>query len=366
MVWWTYAGYFIAIWVLSVVRPRPVDKKDQFPQISMVITACNEERQIAQKIENSLSLEYPKDKLEIIIVSDASTDATETIVRSYAGRGVTLLPLLERRGKHSGQRRGIQIAQGEILVFTDATTFLERDALSKIVRSYADSTVACVSGIDRPETAGGELAGEGAYVKYEMKLRAFEGSVDSIVGASGCFFSARKSLCSDWIDNLSSDFYIPIMAKLNGFRAILDPEAIGAYRVVVEAAKEFDRKVRTVVHGLEVLFHFKTAMNPFRCGLFAFSIISHKLCRWIVPFALVVAFASNAFLATAGRFYKVALAAQMAFYCLALAGYLVRGLRGIVLFRIPFFFAMVNISIVVAWYKYLSGAKYVVWESTRR
>jgi len=365
-VWWAYIGYFVTMWILSVVRPRSVNKKDYFPQISVIITAYNEEKRIAQKIENSLSLDYPKNKLEILVVSDASTDTTDTIVKSFAARNITLLTVSARKGKHSAQHWGIQAAVGEIMVFTDATTFLERDALLKIVRSYADSSVGCVSGEDRPETAGGELAGEGAYVKYEMKLRSFEERVDSIVGASGCFFSVRKSLCNAWIDDMSSDFYMPIVAKMNGYRAVVDHEAVGVYRVVNDSSREFERKVRTVVHGLEVLFHFKGIMNPFKYGGYAFQMISHKLCRWLVPFALIMAVAANLALVNHGWFYQLALAAQALLYLLALAGYLIRGLQRFSPFKIPMFFSMVNLSILVAWYKYLSGAKCVVWESTKR
>jgi len=366
MVLWAYVGYFATMWILSVVRPKTVNRKDWFPQISLIITARNEEKRIAQKLENSLTLEYPKDKLEIIVASDASTDATETIIKSFADRGVKLLTVPVHKGKHFAQHQGVLAAISDIVVFTDATTFLERDALSKIVRSYADSRIGCVSGEDRTETAGGEPAGEASYVRYEMKLRGFESRVGSSVGASGCFFSTRKSLCNNWVDDLSSDFYLPIIAKMRGFRAVIDPDAIASYRVVNDPSHEFERKVRTVVHGIDALFHFKGIMNPFKHGGYSFQIMSHKLCRWLVPFGLITAFAANIPLMYQGWFYQFTLAAQMLLYLLALACYFIRGLQRFSPFKFPFFFSMVNLSILVAWYKYLSGDKYVAWVSTKR
>ncbi len=363
---WAYVGYFLAAWLISRINPKPVDKEEWFPPVSLIITAYNEENRIGKKIENSLSLDYPRDKLEILVVSDASSDATESIVATFAGRGVKLLAIPERHGKHYAQGRGIQAASSDIIVLTDATTFLEKDALAKIVRSYADPTVGCVSGEDRVDSPDGDVVGEGAYVKYEMKLRSFENLAGSLVGASGCFFSVRKSLCAAWIDDMSSDFYMPIVARLNELRSVVDHDAIGNYRVVSDHSKEFGRKVRTVVHGLEVLFHFKRIMNPFKYGGYAIQMLSHKLCRWLVPFAMIVALITNALLAVHSMFFQIVLAAQVITYLLALAAYLVPPLQKKTLFKIPLFFVLVNLSILVAWYKYLTGYKYVVWDATKR
>ncbi|HVP07685.1 MAG TPA: glycosyltransferase family 2 protein [Candidatus Acidoferrum sp.] len=363
---WAYVGYFLATWLMSRIYPKPVHKENWFPQVSLIITAYNEASRIGKKIGNSLDLEYPRDKLEIIVVSDASTDATESIVKTFADQGVKLLAIPVRHGKHYAQGRGIQAAVSDIVVLTDATTYLEKDALSKIIRSYADPTVGCVSGEDRVDSPDGDVVGEGAYVKYEMKLRSFENLAGSLVGASGCFFSVRKSLCSAWIDDMSSDFYIPIVARMNGLRAVVDHEAIGNYRVVSDHSKEFGRKVRTVVHGLEVLFRFRRIMNPFKYGGYAIQMISHKLCRWLVPFAMIIALVTNALLAAHCTFFQVILAVQVIMYLLALAAYIIPPLQKSGPFKIPLFFVLVNLSVLVAWYKYLTGYKYVVWDATKR
>ena len=366
VIFWAYLGYPLALWLISLVHVKKIAKQDWYPPVTVIITAYNEGKRIANKIDNTLALEYPKDKLNIIVVSDASTDRTDEIVRSYTDRGVKLLRIAERHGKHYGQGHGIQMASTDIVVLTDATTFLKGDAVAKMVRSYADPTVGCVSGEDRIEETNDGSAGEGAYVKYEMKLRSLENKVGSLVGASGCFFSVRKYLCDHWIGDMSSDFYMPIVTRMYGLRAVVEHEAIGYYRVLVNPDKEFMRKVRTVVHGLEVLFEFKEMLNVFKYGTYTLQMVSHKLCRWLVPFAMIALLVANPFLLQHGLFYQALLAGQALLYLMALLGYLLRPLQQVSLFKIPLFFVMVNLSILVAWWKYLTGQKYVVWDATKR
>lgn len=366
LVFWTYFGYPIALRLLASRVSRPVDRKDICPDVSIVITAYNEEKRIAQKIENALALDYPRERMDILVVSDGSSDATEEIVRSYAGRGVRLLALPERHGKHYGQGRGIEAAQNDIVILTDATTYLESDGVRKIVRNFADESVGCVSGEDRMQSAGASSSGEGLYVRYEMMLRSQESAVGSLVGVSGCFFAVRKSLCRDWIDNMSADFYMPIIAYQRGFRTVLESEAIGYYEVLHEPHKEFLRKVRTVVHGLEVLFHFKGIMNPVKYGTYAWQMASHKLSRWLVPLYLIIIFLANVMLADYHAFYTATMLLQIFFYGLAVTAYFLPPLKNFTLFRVPLFFVMVNASILVAWYYFLIGKEFILWEPTKR
>lgn len=368
VVGWTYVGYFITLLILSAFMKRPVQKAEQTPPVTLVITAWNEERRIERKICNSLEIDYPRGQLHIIVVSDGSTDGTDDIVRSFADHGVKLLRVPKRTGKHFGQRQGIEAAESDIIVLSDATTFLEPLAVRKIVENFADPTVGVVSGEDRVEIEdSGEISGEGAYVRYEMKLREYEARVGGLIGASGCFFAIRKELAmKTWVDDMSSDFFMPIVAQLNGMRTVNEPEAVGVYRVVPDPSKEYMRKVRTVLHGLEVLFHFKSVMNPFKHGFFAFQIISHKLMRWLAPITLLAAFITSTNLVDGHPFYKFVFIVQVAFYGLALLGRLVPRLQNNALFRIPFFFVMVNVSIIEAWWQYIRGEKQVIWEATKR
>ncbi len=365
-IFWSYIGYPIFMFICSKLVKRPLVSKEWLPEVTLVITAHNEERRIAQKLDNALELDYPPDKLRILVVSDASTDATDEIVGTFAGRGVGLLRIPERNGKHFGQGRGIAAAATEIIVLSDATTFLDKNAIRLMVQNYADPAIGCVSGCDAIRDHEDSSAGEGAYVRYEMALRRLESKVTSIIGASGSFFSVRKSMCDAWIDDMSSDFYLPIVCYLRGYRSILDERSIGYYSVLHDPAREYQRKLRTIVHGFEVFFHFKRALNPLRYGLFSIQLLSHKLCRWLVPFALIAAFVTNAALLQAGLLFEIAFVLQVSLYVLALAAYFIKPVQNLTTFKIPLFFVMVNSSILVAWYKYLTGTKYVVWKATER
>lgn len=363
---WSYAGYPLFLLICSQFIRRTTFLNQWEPEVTVVITAHNEEKRIAQKIENTLALDYPSDKLNVIVVSDASTDGTEEIVRNYVSRGVTLKIIPERRGKHYGQGMGVASSPTELVVLTDATTFLKSDAVRFIVENYADPTIGCASGCDDVKEQPGSSVGEGAYVRYEMALRRLESRVSSLIGASGSFFSVRKSLCDTWIDDMSSDFYMPITCYMKGYRSVLDERAIGYYTVLHDPAREFQRKLRTIVHGLEVLFHFKQVLNPFKYGLFSIQLLSHKLCRWLVPFAMIAALVSNILLLAHGVAYQMIFVLQLTIYCLAAAAYVYRPIQNLTLFKIPLFFVMVNLSILLAWYKYLRGEKYVVWKATER
>jgi cellulose synthase/poly-beta-1,6-N-acetylglucosamine synthase-like glycosyltransferase len=366
LIFWTYFGYWLGLKVLASIHIKEVKKMAYFPEASLIVAVYNEEKNIIAKVENCLALDYPGNKLEIIVVSDGSTDDTENIVRSFSDRGVKLLALPERQGKHFSQHKGIEIAGSDIMVFSDATTFLEKDAVKNIVGNFADPEIGCVSGLDKIAGADSSSHGEGAYVKYEMKLRALESAVNSLVGVSGSFYAVRKKLCRDWISNMSSDFYLPILAYMDGYRTVLEEKAIGYYRILDEVEKEFARKVRTVVHGMEVLFKFKKVLNPFKYGLYACQMFSHKLSRWLVPLYLMVAFLVSLLLAGGSGFFLTVLLMQIAFYMLALIGYLAANVKSNPIFRIPLFFVMANFSIIIAWYGFIKGRDYVLWEPTRR
>ena len=223
-----------------------------------------------------------------------------------------------------------------------------------------------VSGWDQARGENLAQSGEGAYVRYEMKLRELEGQVGSLVGASGCFFAIRKELAREWIDDMSSDFYMPIIAHMNGYRTIPEKEAIGYYELAGDPQKEFSRKVRTVLHGIEVLFRYKEIMNFFRYGGYSLQMISHKLMRWLAPFALLVLLVANLSLLDDGTIYRLAMAGQLTLYIMAGIAALYPALQRIIFFKVPFFFVMVNVSIILAWVQYFKGEKQVVWEATQR
>lgn len=365
MAFFAYIGYPLSLKLISKFRKYEIKKRYITPGVTIVISAYNEEKRIRAKIENTLALEYPKDRMQVIIVSDGSTDSTNQILREYEEKGIELIELWERKGKESGQNEAIKRARGDILVFSDVATTLDRDGLLEIVANFYDPEIGCVSSVDKL-LVNGDRGGEGFYVKYEMWLRDLESSVKSVVGLSGSFFAARKEVCFDFSTNMQSDFKTLLNSMKIGLRGISDPRAIGYYPDIKDKSKEFNRKVRTVVRGLTVFFNHLEFVNIFKFGLFSYMYVCHKLLRWIVPIFLLIAFFSGIYLIESAYVYKILSAFQFAFYMLAFTGIANPELNKVKLMKIPSFFVMVNISIVVAWLKYLKGERIVLWQSSIR
>jgi cellulose synthase/poly-beta-1,6-N-acetylglucosamine synthase-like glycosyltransferase len=363
---YAYVGYPLVLYLLSLIWKHPVKSASIFPTVSYIVTAYNEEGRIRQKIENCLQQDYPRDRLEIIVASDCSTDGTDAIVQAFETKGVRLVRAAERKGKEAVQRLAVASTTGEILVFSDVATSLTADGLSRIVCSFADDSVGCVSSVDRFIDADGKLSGEGAYVKYEMFLRRLETEVNTLVGLSGSFFAARRTVCKHWAEDLQSDFNTLLNSIRCGLRGVSDPEAVGYYRNLADERKEYERKVRTVLRGIAVLMSSLPLMNPFRYGLFAWQLFSHKLCRWLVPFGMITAFTTNLFLVPHAPIYGMLFAVQLCFYGLAIIYTWVHWLPRTGLWRLPSFFVLVNLSILDAWFRYWRGDRVLRWEPSKR
>lgn len=366
LILYTYFGYPVLLYLLSVFKNNPVRRESIRPRVTIIIAAHNEEGRIRGKIENTLSLNYPTERREIIVASDGSTDRTHEIVCEYKDRGVILVAPSERKGKEYAQWQAIQVATGEILVFSDVATLIGKDSLLHIVSNFHDPTVGCVSSEDEILTETETTAGEGFYVKYEMLLRRLESRVNSLVGLSGSFFAVRREICQEWANDMDSDFATVFRAVKKGYRAVSDSTAVGFYPLVSSLKREFQRKVRTVLRGISGLAGHMETLNPFRYGFFSIQVLSHKLLRWSVPLFMVSAFASNIFLAANFAFYRWLLAGQVVFYSLAVLGLLAEKFNRSILFKVPTFFTMVNITIAVAWIKYLSGHRALQWEPSKR
>lgn len=360
-VFYAYLGYPLLLWILSFFRDKPVKRLDITPSVSFIITAYNEEGRIQVKIENTLRQDYPRDKLEVLVASDCSTDKTDEIVKAYQSRGVILVRAPERRGKENAQKYALECSSGDILVFSDVATILPANAISNIVKNFNDTTIGCVSSVDKFIDKDGMISGEGAYVRYEMLLRYLETKVNSLVGLSGSFFAVRREICKHWPVGLQSDFNALLNAVQLGFRGVSDPESIGYYKNITDEKKEFDRKVRTVLRGISVLMKNLHMLNPFRYRLFSWQLFSHKICRWLVPFAMLLAFISNLFLIFRSPLYTVSLIVQLTMYMMAIAGIWRKDLL-----KIPTFLVVVNLSILDAWYKYFKGERVMSWDSSER
>jgi len=362
LVFYAYVGYPCALRALAAFRDRPVIRDERrTARVSFIITAHNEAARIEDKIQNTLEQDYPADALEILVASDCSTDGTDAIVAAHSPR-VRLVRATERRGKEAAQELALQSASGEILIFSDVATALDRDGVATMVANFADPTVGCVSSIDRFVDDDGRVSGEGAYVRYEMSLRALETRVNSLVGLSGSFFAARRAVCARWASDRQSDFSTLLRAVDLGLRGVLDPRTAGYYRNIADDRRELDRKVRTVVRGLHVLASNARMLNPLRYGLFAWQLASHKLCRWLVPVAMVLAALANAVLLPQSSFYALTMILQGAFYAVALAG-LWTNAPGL---RLPAYLLRANFAVLLAWIRFGRGERIAMWNPSDR
>jgi len=363
---YTTVGYPLLVAVIGSLRRRFQQRADIRPRVSLIIPCYNEGETLHRKISNSLQLTYPKDRLEIIVVSDGSQDSPGAIVRQFSDPVLKFLELPERRGKHHAQMIARDASTGEILVFSDASVQLDPDALEKIVSNFADPSVGCVSSEDDVVSEGTVGVGERIYVRVEMWLRRMEASAGSLVGVSGSFFAARRSLCERWHPAQSSDFFVPLHCVQQGLRTVVDPDSRGHYGVTRKERAELYRKVRTIVHGLDVFFTHLELSNPFRYGFFAVQLVSHKRFRWLVPFAALTLFISSAALWQAGTLYRVTFIAQAALYAGGALALVFGGLAPLKPLRVAGFFLLANAATLIAWLKFSIGERFVTWQPTRR
>lgn len=287
---YAYIGYpllLLPLYVRSRSREEERQKRrQQWPRVSVSLPAYNEASTIRDTLENLLAVDYPSDSLQIVVVSDASTDGTDEIVREFASQGVELTRQDQRRGKTAAENAAIPHLDGEIVVNIDATIRITPGSLKPLVRAFDDPTVGVASGRDVSIAPDGGVAnlGESGYVGYEMLVRAMETSVDSIVGASGCFYAIRKYLHRKPVDaHLSRDFAAALTAREHGYRSVSVDDAVCLVPRTRSLLREFRRKTRTMDRGLATLWSRRSLMNPFKHGRFAWMLVSHKLCRWLVP-----------------------------------------------------------------------------------
>jgi cellulose synthase/poly-beta-1,6-N-acetylglucosamine synthase-like glycosyltransferase len=365
LVIYTYVGYPLVLWALGKRRARGVLTPEMFPSVSVIIAARNEADKIRHKIAHSLALDYPQDRLEILVASDASDDGTDEIVKEYAERGVRLVRAPQRKGKENVQSLALTVATGDVIVMTDAATILEPGAITRLVENFADPTVGAVSTEDLLVDAAGNPTAEGLYVRYEMWVRRLESRFHSLVGLSGSCFAIRRSLCGRWPAMLASDFMGALHTARGGYRAIADPLALGRFVAVASSQAEMRRKIRTFLRGITVLMANLDLLNPFRYGRFAFQLASHKLLRFLAPFFLLgllltcIPVGDNWML-------HVLFWPQAGFYLLGLTAGIATGLQRYRLVRVAHYFTMVQWAMLRAWGKYALGQQQVTWEPSRR
>lgn len=369
LILYVYFGYPFLLLILSKLCPSsPVQKAEITPTVSLIIAAYNEEKVIAQKIENCLSLDYPSENLEIIVASDGSMDRTNEIVRGYAGQGVKLIALSPNQGKSSAQNQAVAEAQGDIIFFSDANVMLRPDAVRKIVSNLADVNVGCVVGkvtyINKGDTSVSQ--GEESYWRYELFLREKESKFGNFTMGSGPIMAIRRNLFQPLDSNVGEDFVLPMQVAISGYRVVYEPKAISEEILFQNThVSMFRTKVRIITKDLRGLFICRTLLNPFRYPLYAWGLISHKLLRWLAPYFLIVLFVSNILLLD-HFFYRLIFSLQLAFYSMAAAGYFwQKKNKAPRIFGIPFSFCLVNLAALVGVAKFAMGKKSGRWKPVR-
>lgn len=363
---YSYAIYPLILKLTATRHVLRANAATDLPPLTLIITAHNEEKRLREKLDNTLAIDYPKDRLEIIVASDCSTDATDSIAQEYAARGVTLVRADQHLGKEYAQLCAIRASRHDILVFSDVATQIPADALRILAGYFGDERIGAVSSEDRFISDEGKVAGEGAYVKYEMWLRALESERAGLVGLSGSFFAARKSICDEW-DTLSpSDFNTALNCAKAGLVSVSSPDVLGYYKDLKNPQKEYDRKVRTVLRGITALLRHTEVLDVKRFGLFAFQVFSHKLMRWAVPLCMLGTALTSLALYGEGWLYTLAVWVQLVFYGIAAWGWKSPAAQEKTAVRIVFFFVQVNVAIAHAWVKYLTGTRMTVWTPSQR
>lgn len=357
-----------------LLKAMPVRRKDErafhdpadLPSLSLIITAHNEQGRIREKLDNTLDIEYPEELLEVIVASDCSSDETDNIVEGYAAQGIKLVRADARKGKEYAQLCAIKQAAGSIIVFSDVATQIETDGLQRLARYFDDTAIGAISSEDRFVSQDGSIAGEGAYVKYEMWLRRLESVRAGLVGLSGSFFAARKKVCIEWDIYSPSDFNTALNTAKSGLVAVTSPDVIGIYKDVKDPGLEYRRKMRTVIRGITAIARHPEVLNPFSMGMFAFQVWSHKIMRWCVPWFMAAFLLLTLILQGQGMIYSMALIAQLGFYALALLGWLFTGLRENTLVKIIFFFVQTNLALAQATVLFMLGKRMTVWTPSKR
>lgn len=377
IVFYTYVGYGIVLYILvkikRAIKSRPLMQVDwdNLPQLTLIVAAYNEADILDEKIANTLQLKYPKDKLQLLFITDGSTDASPDVIKKYPE--VKLMHSPERRGKIHAIHRAMEEVHTAIVIFTDANTFLNENALVNIARHYADASVGAVSGEKRVkvEEVSDATAGEGFYWKYESTLKKWDSELYSVVGAAGELFSIRRDLYIPVpADTVLDDFMISMLIAADGYRIVYEPAAYAVESSSENVKEELKRKIRIAAGGIQSIIRLPQLFNLFKYPILSFQYISHRVLRWtITPFLMILALILNV-LIVAGHnniVYTLLLVCQLGFYGLSILGWFMQQRQiKIKLFFIPYYFCVMNYAVFAGMIRYFSKSQSAVWEKARR
>lgn len=364
--------YPAIIWAVGRARRRKyaLPRRADWPLVTITVPVYNAVSSIRPTLERLLELEYPKDRLQLVVLSDASSDGTDTVVQELASRGVELLRAPIRRGKTAAENAAVAVSRGEIIVNIDSTVIVPPGSLKHLIRAFDDPMVGVASGRDISVglAENHQMGAESGYIGYEMWVRDLETRAGSIVGASGCFYGIRRSIRASATlpAGLSWDFASTLVAKQQGYCSVSVPEAVCLVPRTAEIRTELKRKVRTMARGLSTLFAFRSLMNPFRYGWFAIMLISHKLFRWLPYLFFPAGMVALALLASRNR----GAAAALVLIAFGLAsGALTMRFASSIKFRPLAFAAFVAATVsagFLAWIDAIRGSSTVIWDPTPR
>ena len=368
---YAYVGYPLILWIVGKVRPRGSSARlsAEWPSVTITVPVYNALSSIGATLDALLLLDYPRDRFQILVISDASTDGTDDVVRGFAGRGVELLRMPERRGKTAGENAAVAASRGEILINVDSTILVPAESLKRLVRVFDDPTIGVASGRDVSVGDPGHQGthAESRYVGYEMWVRDLETRVGSIVGASGCFYGSRRHVHGRPLPNgLSWDFAAALVARMQGYRSVSVPSAVCMVPRSAQIRTELSRKVRTMARGISTLFYHRALMNPFRYGGFAFMLISHKLLRWVPYLLAPIAYIALCFLAVESLSARVLLGVLSAGLLAGIAGIRQRTSVPAKPVALAGFIVAVFSAGFLAWCAALRQTQMATWEPTRR
>ena len=362
-----YAGYPLLVLTLGRLFPRRVLQGPALPTVTAIIAAYNEGQHIESKLQNILALDYPPDRLDVIVASDASSDETDRIVGEFSATNVHLLRVDGRQGKTACQNAAAAAAKGEVLLFTDATTALDDRSLRAIVRNFQDSQVGCVAGRLVYVTQGDDATGRGgtSYWGYETALRMAESALGSLIGVSGCLYAVRRSAYRPISPELISDFVIAMDMREQGLRTVLEPTAMCIEETLDRADRELSMRIRVGLRSLSALAARRRFLNPLHYGFFALQLWSHKLLRYLSPLFVLLALTTNFALALQGS-YELLLALQVTALAAGLMGFFPNRLfRHSRLLAKPYYFLLTNVASAISLFRFLRGERVVTWTPLR-
>lgn len=375
IVFYSYIGYGIVIYIIVKIK-NAITSKVKFdssfePEVTLVVPCFNEAEYIEEKIQNSLELDYPKDKLKLIFISDGSSDDTPQRIKKYDS--VIALHEDKRSGKAAAMNRAMKFVTTPIVVFCDANTTLNIEAIKELVKHYQDEKVGAVTGEKRiisTNKEGASTAGEGIYWKYESLLKKLDSDFYSVVGAAGELMSYRTSLYKELpSDSLLDDLMQSMQIAIDGYRVIYEKNAWAAETASANVKEELKRKIRISAGAWQSMLRLGQAFNPFHNFNLFFAFISHRVLRWtLAPFSLLILLIANVFLALDGNtLYTTILVMQIGFYALALLGWYFENKRiKVKVLFVPYYFFIMNLCVYLGLFRFLKGKQSVSWERAKR